>query len=119
MITFFTLELADATTLQYAVALPDDFDPQREYPVLLALPPGPQTREMVQLGLDIKTLPVAMFVGEQDSSWVKPMQATERTLSDLGGRVSLEIVPDEGHLIRSLAGGERLFDLLESFRQTG
>jgi len=47
-----TLRLADATDLTYAVALPDGYDGGKTYPVLLALPPGPQTTDMVKAGLD-------------------------------------------------------------------
>ncbi len=47
-----TLKLADATDLTYAVALPDGYDAAKTYPVLLALPPGPQTTDMVKAGLD-------------------------------------------------------------------
>ena len=43
-----TLPLQDGTELTYKLGLPDDFDPQRTYPALLALPPGSQTREMVE-----------------------------------------------------------------------
>lgn len=83
---------------------------------LLVLPGFPRTPEEFQKLETLKDIPVAMFVGEQDSSWVATMQATEEELSRLGGNVSLEIVPGEPHVIRSLVGGEALFDLLESFR---
>ena len=38
--------------LRYALLLPDDFDPSRTYPALLAFPPGPQTEPMVDAGFD-------------------------------------------------------------------
>lgn len=209
-ITYHTMDLPDGMTLQYAVVLPKNFDATREYPVLLAFPPGGQNQAMVQTGLDsywakeagkrgwivlspvapggqlffqgseayipeflgrtaatyrpeggkyhiagisngglsafrvalehpdkvrsllvlpgfpyteedfqqlekLKNIPVAMFVGEQDTTWLEAMQATEKELSRLGGTVSLEIVPGEQHVIKSLTG-EKLFDLLESFR---
>ncbi|NNM26678.1 MAG: SnoaL-like domain-containing protein [Phycisphaerales bacterium] len=49
--TFERLPLGDDETLEYALVRPDDFDPARTYPVLLALPPGRQTRAMVEAGL--------------------------------------------------------------------
>lgn len=49
--TFLTTEI-DETTLEFALILPKSFDPERPYPVLLAMPPGPQTRQMVNAGLD-------------------------------------------------------------------
>lgn len=42
------LPLQDGSTLSYKLGLPDGFDGAQTYPVLLALPPGPQTREMVE-----------------------------------------------------------------------
>lgn len=208
---FQTLELADGTTLDYAVVLPNDFDPNKMHPVLLALPPGPQTEAMVNTGLErywaqaainrgwvvlspvapggvlffqgseiylpefmdrmaelyrpeggkyhlagisngglsafrialqypdrfhsvlalpglpptqaefqqldlLTDIPVAMFVGEQDTQWREGMAKTESELARLGGNVFLEVVPGEGHVIQSLSGGEELFDLLESYR---
>ncbi len=47
-----TLTLSDATELTYAIALPDGYDSAKTYPVLLALPPGPQTVNMVNAGLE-------------------------------------------------------------------
>jgi len=44
------LALPGGTTLTYAVALPEAFDPAKPHPLLLAFPPGPQTRAMVEAG---------------------------------------------------------------------
>ncbi|HEX9926196.1 MAG TPA: hypothetical protein VGD99_26300 [Anaerolineae bacterium] len=83
---------------------------------MLALPGLPPTQAEFQ-ELDLLTdIPVAMFVGEQDAQWRDGMEKTEKELARLGGSVSLEVVPDEGHVIQSLSGGEELFDLLESYR---
>jgi len=46
-----TLDLADGTKLEYALVLPEGFDPSRTYPVLLGLPPSAQDRDMVEAGL--------------------------------------------------------------------
>lgn len=46
-----TMTLSDGTVLEYALALPPGYDAQRTYPVLLALPPGSQTRRLVEDGL--------------------------------------------------------------------
>ncbi|TDI29498.1 MAG: hypothetical protein E2P03_10105 [Acidobacteria bacterium] len=48
---YLDLVLEDGSTLRYALVLPHHFDPQSEYPALLALPPGPQTKERVEAGL--------------------------------------------------------------------
>ena len=205
------LELSDGMTVEYAVVLPPNFDATQEYPILLAMPPGAQTRSMVDFGLNdfwaagaiengwivlspiapdgqlyfrgselfvpeflattaaqyrpeggkvhiagisnggissfriagqnpelfhsvlalpgfpqtdedrvnlerLAAIPVAMFVGGNDTSWIEPMQAAADSLTGQGGDVLFEIVPGEDHVIESLSGGKRLFELLESFR---
>ena len=211
MITYQEMRLKDEIVLEFAVVLPDEFDSNQEYPILLALPPGPQTKDMVGVGLDgywaseakergwivlspiapagklffqgsealipefleqmatryrpegdkyhlggisnggisafrialnnpelfrsivvlpgyprteeefqklgrLKDMPIALFVGELDTGWIQRMKATRDEIARLEGHVSLEIIPNEGHVIRSLAGGKRLFELLDSFR---
>lgn len=208
MITYFQMTLADGMPLEYGVVLPNGFVEGETYPVLIAFPPGPQTRGMVVAGnrywgaegqargwvvvspvapegtlffqgseqylpeflqrieliyppeggrfhlagmsnggisafriatmmperfasitavpgfpqtadfaqLDkLISIPVALYVGENDTSWVERMTATEAELQRLGGQVSLTIVPNEGHVIQSLTGTE-LYDLLDSYR---
>jgi predicted peptidase len=84
---------------------------------VLVLPGLPYSEEDFQNLERLKDIPVAMFAGEkEDEAWLKRIQATEEALTKLGGQVSLEIVPGDGHDITSLNGGEKLFDLLESFR---
>ncbi|MGI9657401.1 MAG: alpha/beta hydrolase-fold protein [Gaiellaceae bacterium] len=60
-------------------------------------------------------IPVRMFVGETDTSWVEGGEQARDALEELGGDVELTIAPDEGHIIRSLTGAE-LFDLLDAAR---
>ncbi|MCB8980511.1 MAG: hypothetical protein H6657_24120 [Ardenticatenaceae bacterium] len=208
MITYFQMMMADGTLLEYGVVLPDDFVDGQTYPVLLAFPPGVQSRAMVNAGMDywaevgqergwvvvspvapggvlffdgsekympeflqriealypleggqfhlagisnggissfriatmmpekfasltavpgfpqpfdfeqlakLTQIPVTLFVGENDTSWVERMTATADELERLGGQVSLTVVPNEGHVIRSLTG-ETLYDILDAFR---
>jgi pimeloyl-ACP methyl ester carboxylesterase len=61
-------------------------------------------------------IPVRMFVGGEDATWIGPMEDTEEALVALGGDVGLEIVPDEGHIIGSLSDGVRIFDELDAAR---
>jgi len=82
---------------------------------LLVLPGFPYTDADKQKLPELKDIPVAMFVGENDSGWREAAQETQRALAALGGRATLELAPGEGHIIRSLTGA-RLFDLLEGFR---
>lgn len=210
MITYYQMQMSDGTQMAYGVVQPDAYDAENPVPVLLALPPGPQTQDMVVAGISgywgqealdrgwvvvspiapnetlffqgseeylpefldrieqiyppeggkfhlagfsnggisafriatlapdrfhnmvvipglahrpdfdrldqIADIPVAMFVGEFDTGWIGPMQETATRLEELGGTVSLEIVPEEGHVIQSLSGGERLFDIMEANR---
>jgi len=210
VVRYESMTMDDGAVIEYALVLPAGYDESRAYPVLLALPPGPQSRGMVQAGLDLywqqgaidndwvvispaspdgtlffqgaerylpeflaraaeqltpeggayhvagisnggisafrlaashpdlvqsllvapgypssaedqrnllerTDIPVAMFVGEQDTGWIPPMQETADALAAQGREVSLEIVPDEGHLMRSLSP-DKLFALLDSFR---
>ncbi|MEM7798363.1 MAG: hypothetical protein AAF633_04155 [Chloroflexota bacterium] len=48
--TFDRVDL-NGTTLEYATLLPPDYKPEETYPLLLALPPGGQDRNMVEAGL--------------------------------------------------------------------
>ena len=61
-------------------------------------------------------IPVNLFVGERDTTWVGPMQATAERLDDLGGDVTYEVFPDEGHIIGALSDGVRIFDELDAAR---
>jgi predicted esterase len=51
-ITFQSVAISDGTVVDFAVSLPPEFDAAREWPTLLALPPGSQTTAMVESGLD-------------------------------------------------------------------
>lgn len=202
--------MEDGVVLDYGLIVPEGFVVGEVYPVLLALPPGSQTRSLVGIGLDsywrweppgrgwvvispaapdgelffqgserympeflarmtglfepeggkvhvagisngglsaftiattfpewvhsvvvlpgyarpgepfdnlhrLKDIPVHMFVGAEDTPWVSQAQATADRLTELGGTVSLEFVPDEGHVIQSLTG-EQLYELLDLLR---
>ena len=210
MLTYETTSLSDGETIEYALLLPANYNAQQSYPILLALPPGGQNRQMVDAGLngywaeeaarrgwivvspaapggqlyfqgaerlipefldgiaaqysphegkfhvagisnggisafrialnephrvhsllvlpgfprgeedfqrldELIDVPVVMFVGEHDTTWIPGMEATAESLTDLGGTVLLEVVPGEGHVIQSLTGAQ-LFDLLESYQ---
>ncbi len=210
MIDYYEMTLADGTAVTYGVVLPDNYEAGETYPVLLALPPGPQTEDMVAAGVEgywgaegqkrgwvvispvapngrlffqgsesvmpeflermaqlyppegeqfylggvsnggisafriataqpelfraiavlpgfpqspdfqqlgkLTGIPVSMFVGERDTQWIQSMEAAQAELTRLGGEATLEIVPNEGHVIQSLVGGERLYDWLELHR---
>jgi pimeloyl-ACP methyl ester carboxylesterase len=50
-LTYQSMILADGSELEFALLLPEGFNPVQTYPVLFALPPGPQSRDMVEAGL--------------------------------------------------------------------
>lgn len=52
MITYYQMIMADGTDLEYGVVLPTNYQEGVTYPILLALPPGPQTKSMVYFGID-------------------------------------------------------------------
>ena len=51
--TWKSLDVEGGQTLEYAVVTPADFDRAAAYPVVVALPPGPQTRGLVDTGLEL------------------------------------------------------------------
>lgn len=83
---------------------------------IVAFPGFPRNDEDRAALADLTDIPVRMFVGETDTSWVTPMEETLQQLTDLGGDVTLEIMPGEGHVIRGLSDGVRVFDELDAAR---
>ena len=63
----------------------------------------------------LKGIPVAAFVGGEDSEWLRGSRETKRKLDRLGIENTLEVVPGEGHVIR--LDPAKLFDLLDNRRQ--
>jgi pimeloyl-ACP methyl ester carboxylesterase len=61
-------------------------------------------------------IPVRMFVGGEDATWIGPMEDTDAALLASGGDVELEIVPGAGHIIAELSNGVRIFDELDAAR---
>ena len=60
----------------------------------------------------MKEIPVSMIVGEQDGGWVEMSIATRKRLEDLGGNVSLEIVPRAGHRVFHQIAPEQELELM-------
>ena len=104
------------TTIDYAIALPKNFVPGSTYPVLLAMPPGPQTRSMVQSGLDL-------YWGEavRQDDWVvvspaapgRPLyfEGSETLIPEFLDRVAATYPPEGGkfHLAGISNGGLSVF----------
>jgi predicted esterase len=56
-------------------------------------------------------LKILLIVGEKDYSWKSRSVEASRTLRDMGANVSLKIIPDEGHILKGVAGSP-FFELL-------
>lgn len=79
--------------------------------------PGFPRSDSDQAALEnLSTIPVHLFVGERDAGWVAPMTDASDRLLGLGGDVTLEVFPDEGHIIGALSDGVRIFDELDAAR---
>lgn len=65
---------------------------------------------------DLASVPIRMFVGADDSGWRASMEQTKETLDELGADATLEIVADQGHFIRTLGDGARIFEELDALR---
>ncbi len=86
------------------------------YQSVLAAPGHPPTeQDSERLDRLAGVMPVAMYVGENDSGWVEAAQAAEARLSELGGDVSLTVSPGEGHILQNIGGAE-FYDFLDSAR---
>jgi hypothetical protein len=64
--------LGDSTWIDFAVASPPEFDPDKTYPPLLALPPGRQDDRMVTAVLTGYWEKVGRQLGFVVVSWVAP-----------------------------------------------
>ena len=82
---------------------------------LTVLPGFPPTEDDLERLAALADVPVRMFVGETDTSWVRGAEQALEVLEAAGGDVELTIAAGEGHILRSLTGAE-LFDLLEAAR---
>ena len=208
--SFTGIKLGDGTIVQYGLVLPDQFDPNKSYPAILAMPPGRQTIHAARSGLErvwesearkrgyivisplapdgdlffkggerifpefldlmlkilpvengkfhlggisngglsafriallhrryfrsltvlpgfqprptkgenlssLKGLTIQMYVGANDDRWRRQMLGVKSELDRLGIPSHFEVLPNEGHRIKSLTGpgAARIFDRLE------
>ncbi len=83
---------------------------------LTAFPGFPSSADDVLALEELVAIPVHLFVGDGDVSWIAPMQSAANRLTDLGGDVTYEVFPNEGHIIGALSDGVRIFDELDAAR---
>ena len=62
----------------------------------------------------LKGIPIVMYAGAQDTSWVEAERAAAAKLEQIGAHVTVNIVPNEGHVITSLTGA-MLFSVLGGY----
>ena len=112
MIDYQTIKLADNKTLEYALALPPGFDPARRYPILLALPPGSQNRDMVAWGLSSYWLPEArrrdwLVISPAAPAGVSFFKGSETLIPEFLQRIEAQVTPEGGkyHLAGISNGG--------------
>lgn len=97
------------TALELALAQPERF-------ASLSLLPGMQENIGTKQLESLKHLPIAMYVGGNDTAWLVPMKAMVEGLTKLGHPPAAFLVfKGEGHTPKSLTG-KILFQALESFR---
>jgi pimeloyl-ACP methyl ester carboxylesterase len=81
---------------------------------LTVLPGVPPDERAINALARLKEIPIAAFVGEEDSEWVRGSRDTKRKLDALGIKNTLEVVPRAGHVIN--LDSSELFDLLNRRR---
>ena len=82
---------------------------------LLVLPGFPPRAEDFDRLDELVDIPVALYVGENDSDWRAEAERTAAELERLGGEVTLVVSPGEGHILGKVTGDE-LYDFLDAAR---
>jgi predicted esterase len=82
---------------------------------LIVLPGGPPTEADVGILGRLEGIPVRMFAGARDTTWVQLMRDTEERLKALKIAVETTTFPSEGHVPISL-DGDPIMELLEGLR---
>ena len=111
--------MADGTQIEYGLILPEEFDPNVEYPVLLALPPGGQSIDLAVSVAETTYLPEALARGWVVITPAAPggtlfFQGSERYIGELLGTLSW-IRPEKAryHLAGISNGGRSAFAVAE------
>ncbi len=78
----------------------------------LTVIPGSTSTDLLER---LQGMHVAMYVGEHDGPWVGAAKRAHEKLQELGVNSTLEIVPDQGHVVETLFG-DTLIRRMEEFR---
>lgn len=99
------------SSFRYALANPDRVQSVTVFP---GFPRGDDDRAALDQIVDI---PIRLYAGETDTTWVENAQTTLDALTELGATdVELTVFEGEGHVPASTRDGVILFEELESFR---
>lgn len=82
---------------------------------LLAFPGYPRQSDRAAFE-NVADIPVRMWVGGDDTSWVKNMESAAENIRTLGGDVELYVLAGEPHVLQSTADGVAFFDQLDAAR---
>lgn len=98
------------SAFRIAGLLPDRFHS------IVVFPGFPRSDDDHSALAELTTIPIRMYVGENDTAWIAPMEQAAAELRYLGGDVTIEIIADEGHIISTLGNGLQVFDDLDEAR---
>lgn len=82
---------------------------------LLGFPGYPRGGDQVALE-NVVDIPVRLWVGGDDSSWLDNMEDATEDLRTLGGDVELFVLPGEPHVLQSTVDGVAFFNELDAAR---
>lgn len=119
VIQFQTVEMKDGSTLEYAEVLPEDFDAEQEYPILLAMPPGGQDKAVTEAVMEFYWAVEAYQRGWIVISPVAPdgvlfFSGSEMYIPELLDQISQQYKPEGGkfHLAGISNGGLSAFRII-------
>ena len=98
------------SSFRYAIGNPDRVQSVLVFP---GFPRGDADRAALGAIADI---PIRLYAGETDTTWVENAETTQQALEELNADVELTVFDGEGHVPASTRDGVLLFEQLESFR---
>ncbi len=83
---------------------------------VISFPGFPRSSGDQEALADLVGVPIRMYVGESDTSWIPPAEEAVASFTEAGGDIELTIFPGEGHVMASTRDGTLIFEQLELFR---
>ena len=81
-----------------------------------AFPGFPRSEDDQAALAELLDVPVRLYVGGNDATWISPAEQAANTLEALGGDIELTVFEGEGHIMQSTSDGVVVFEQLERFR---